>query len=57
MANADRYNDFFRPIVDTLADEYQIRVGRKTKADSGRHFESAYGSAIRYEARLAQGVG
>ena len=55
MINADRYDEFFRPIEDTLANEYQIRVGRKTNASSGRHFESGYGSGVRYEARLAQG--
>jgi hypothetical protein len=55
MTNSDKYNGFFHPIVNILSDEHRIRVGRKTKADSGRHFESGYGTPIRYEARLAQG--
>ena len=55
MTNSDRYNEFFSPIVSILFDKHRIRVGRKTKAASGRHFESGYGTRIRYEARLAQG--
>ncbi len=55
MTNSDKYNEFFHPIVDTLFNEHQIRVGRKTNANSGRHFESGYGNHIQYEARLAQG--
>ncbi len=55
MTNADRYNEFFDPIVDTLLDKHQIRVYRKTKASSGRLFESGYGNRIQYEIRLAEG--
>ena len=55
MTNPDRYNEFFHPIVDTLWDKHRIKVGRRTKASSGRHFESGCGSRIHYEARLAQG--
>ena len=55
MTNADRYNEFFHPIVDTLFNKHQFTVDRKTKASSGRHFASGYGSHIQYEARLAQG--
>ena len=55
MTNADRYNEFFHPIVDTLVEKHHFTVGRKTNANSGRHFESGYGSSIRYEARLDRG--
>ena len=53
--NADRYNEFFCPVVVALCEKHRFTVGRKTNANSGRHFDSGYGSSIRYEARLAQG--
>ena len=55
MTNANRYNEFFRPILETLIEKHQFAVDRKTEANSGHHFSSNRGRWIQYEARLAQG--
>ena len=55
MTNADRYNEFFHPIVSALVENQQFTVDRNTKANSGRHFASGRRKWIQYEARLAQG--